>query len=362
MLALTDLLCTRLGLPAGSTTTALLDHMRGDGRELFGSLLASEDSKVAADGVLQQNQTYRLRVAAQAGLAQVKYCTVSFPNHSPVLVGLIPTDPAPILPTDLEALLFWALIHPSLEWQIRLSQGAAGDALDWPAIAGGMAIIAEPLDLPHAAQETIAGIFGLEHLNISSSSRSPPLIADATGLIIDAAADGFTATQARLLFETTSTTHPKWRCLSLYRLLENAYLTNIKSVLMLEFDLDAAKAIDNAKKKVGSEVNQLISLTENSDLKAEFVAFNTVFDLILASNNRYLTRLDKGAESDELYGSKDAYKKAILRFYKIRCSIAHAGTSSVIYEQFQDSNEAIFQLLPSIETIALKSLKIRAAV
>jgi len=151
---------------------------------------------------------------------------------------------------------------------------------------------------------------------------------------------------------------PKWRCLSLYRILENAYLTNIKKALLLDFDLDAGKAIESAKKKVGSELNQLVYLAEQANLTAEFVAFNDELELLLGQANQFIIKLDKGAEEEDLYKSKEIFKKAVLRFYKLRCSIAHAGTSSVIYEQFPDANAATLALLPAIESIVLKSLHI----
>jgi hypothetical protein len=161
-----------------------------------------------------------------------------------------------------------------------------------------------------------------------------------------------------LLREAATVAYPKWRCLSLYRILENAYLTNIKQTLVAEFDVDAGRALDVAKKKVSSEVMQLVSLAEDADLGGEFLRFNLEVDALIAANNQFITKLDKGAEADPLYGSQELFKKGVLRFYKLRCAIAHAGTSSVIYEQFSDADAAATALLPSIEAIALKSLKI----
>jgi len=109
---------------------------------------------------------------------------------------------------------------------------------------------------------------------------------------------------------------------------------------------------------VANEVNQLISLTEDANLTAEFVQFDTEFDTLMAANNQFIHKLDRSAKSHQLYRSQDRYKKAVFRFYKLRCAIAHAGTSSVIYEQFPDSDAAATSLLDSIEVIALKSLKI----
>ncbi len=103
---------------------------------------------------------------------------------------------------------------------------------------------------------------------------------------------------------------------------------------------------------------QLVTLAEDADLTNEFQLFNAKIDVLKNARNHFITKLDMGAASDGLYGAPELFKKGVLRFYKLRCSIAHAGTSSVIYEQFADADQAVTQLLPEIEAIALKSLKI----
>ncbi|MNY54519.1 hypothetical protein D3C86_1904050 [compost metagenome] len=100
-----------------------------------------------------------------------------------------------------------------------------------------------------------------------------------------------------------------------------------------------------------------MDLAEKSGLTAEFETFGIEVGALMAAGNVFITMLDRSAKADSLYG-QGGFKKAVLLFYKLRCSIAHAGTSSVIFEQFPDSNLAALALLPSIEAIALKSLKI----
>jgi len=78
----------------------------------------------------------------------------------------------------------------------------------------------------------------------------------------------------------------------------------------------------------------------------------------MAQSNRYIAAIDKNAEADNYYKSQNVAEKAVLRFYKMRCSIAHAGTSSVIYEQMPDANAATIALLPMVEEIIHKSLNI----
>ena len=145
----------------------------------------------------------------------------------------------------------------------------------------------------------------------------------------------------------------------MYRLLENAYLTNIKSVLLADFDKDAARAVEEARKKLQSEVNQLVDLMTEGRLEAEFLQFNSDFEDQIAAGNQYVIAIDRSAQSEPLYRS-EVPKKAVLRFYKMRCSIAHAGTSSVIFEQMPDAIAAARALLPAVEAIVLKSLAISA--
>tara|TARA_R100000750_G_scaffold61317_1_gene52096 strand:- start:1121 stop:1555 length:435 start_codon:yes stop_codon:yes gene_type:complete len=137
-------------------------------------------------------------------------------------------------------------------------------------------------------------------------------------------------------------------------LLENAYLKNIKDALLSDFDKDATNAVEAAKKKLQSEVNQLLDLMTADNLEDDFESFNDAYEGLVVQNNRYIVAVDRAAKNEALY-KESINKKAVLRFYKIRCSIAHAGTSSVIFEQMPDSAEAITALLPSVEAIARQS-------
>ncbi|AMO22601.1 hypothetical protein [Ramlibacter tataouinensis] len=146
--------------------------------------------------------------------------------------------------------------------------------------------------------------------------------------------------------------------MSLYRILENGYLANIKATLMQDFEADAVRALKDAQAKVSNEVNQLVSLADVLHLDADFDAFGSVVDGLIAANNQFMIALDRNAAGDQLYRSAIPHHKSVLRFYKLRCAIAHAGTSSVVYEQFIDADAAVTTLLPTTELIALKCLKI----
>lgn len=360
MVVLSDVMCDRVGLARGATAKQLLDYIGCAPYDILDGILTSEPSRIAAEESLDLFESYELCIIDQLCIPQDKYCSISFALHNlPFMIGLVSNEPVNNPPTDLENILFWALIDPRLQLQSTWRDGANGAVLDWRCLIKGKALIAEPKNnnFSDEHRRIVAALFALEHPELVRAA-SPPLASTASVINIGTAPTDLRLTQSRLLFEAASVEQAKWRCLSLYRILENAYLANIKQALLDEFDLDASRAIESAKKKIASELNQLLYLAERSNLIAEFDAFGIEIDALVALGNQYIKKVDQSAMADELYRSGDTYKKAVLRFYKLRCSIAHAGTSSVIYEQFSDANEATIALLPTIESIALKSLNI----
>lgn len=255
----------------------------------------------------------------------------------------------------MEVLILWAIVHPFSTLDPEWTGEGERRILNWRSKLQGHAIIAEPNSSHESVGRTIAAIFGLSHPCISPSSLAPAVTGQATEIHIRSLECTFDAIQARLVFEATSTSNPKWRFLSLYRVLENAYLSSIKKALYDDFDKNAGRALEEAKKKLESEVSQLISLMNDISLGPEFLAFGSIFDQLKSNGNRYCNLLDRSADGDPSYRAGQE-QKAVVRFYKMRCSIAHAGTSRVIYEQQPDAVVATLALLPSVEAIALKSL------
>lgn len=360
MATLSEIMCEKIGLSHGATAADLMAYLREGGNDVLDGLLATESSKAAAERFLTENDTCGLEVVDQIGGLQQKYCSVQFESPSGLVhVALVSDQMIENPPTDLENLIFFASIDRRLEWHRTWREEISGPVVDWRKLAKGKAIIVMPPDLPEEGLRLICALFGLKHPDVTSSSKPPAIASSASAITIGACPDTFNLTKARLLFEAASAEHPKWRCLSLYRILEHAYLTNIKKALIDKFDKDANEALKSAVKDLANEMNQLVALAERANLTSEFTTFNFDFDALLAANNQFIIKLDKGAEKETFYSATETYKKGVLRFYKLRCSIAHAGTSSVIFEQFKDSNEAALTLLPSIEAIALKSLKMR---
>lgn len=325
--------------------------------------MASDESIAEAEKSLDVLPKYRLRIENQVGTLQHKFCEVQVANcPDPIRIGLIAEEGDQALPTELENLIFWAIIDPNLPWHRARRDADERGIVDWRRLAKGQAIIAEPvgLNLGSHGRQMVSALFGLSHPDMPVANTPPPLVSIATQVKVDSNMGDYSLIQTRLLFEASSFQHPKWRFLSLYRILENAYLSNIRSALLADFEQDASKAVESAKVKLSNETNQLVALAEQADLITEFVAFNAAVDAQIAAGNNYIIKLDRSAATETLYKAPELFKKGVQRFYKMRCSIAHAGTSSVIYEQFSDANLATLALLPFVETIALKSLRITA--
>lgn len=313
MVVLSPALCARTGLAVDSTAADLVEHIRSTHPEVLDGLLSSEPSRFAALESLESFSNYDIRIVKQALLPQQKYCSISVESiESPILVGLISDKPIDALPTSLENLIFWAIIDPQGSWQDSWQDAQHPPIHNWRSLASGKAIVAEPKGITPESRRLTASLFGLENTDIGSIPPAPPICAQASQISIGKPLSSSSVTQARLLYEAAAADHPKWRCLSLYRILEHAYLANVKQVLMQDFDVSAMKAVEEAKKKLGSELGQLVDLGDKAGLIAEFEAFGVAFDTLVAQGNTFITMLDREASSDNLYGLGQ-YRKVIVR-------------------------------------------------
>lgn len=345
-------------MAADSTVFTLLDQLDIEYDTRLDGLLATQEGRAAARQSLARFPDYSIEVSQQTS-ATTRLYSVALPGHEhPAMVGLIglTTDQ---LPTTLENLAFWCLIDSSLPWHGDLFVPGA-ELVPWRQVFAGVALVACPRAWPQQAQlrRVLAALFALTHADLPESRMNGSVLSSITDL--SANIDESTSlTKSRLLSDAMTEVNPKWRFLSFYRIVEHAYLNNIKQILLREFARDAKAAIKRAGDSLSSEPNQLVTLTEAINLRAEFAAFSDEVDVLLGVGNQFITQLDEGARGESLYGAHDLYKKGIIRFYKLRCSIAHGGTSSVIFEEFADANEAVIRLMDKVETIALKSMGIR---
>lgn len=344
---------------AGTTVLNLLDQLDNQYDPRLDGLLQTEESRAAARQSLANFLDYTLEISQQTAPV-ARFYSVALPGHEhPALIGLVGSEPALALPTTLENLAFWGLVDNNLPWHSDLFIADAA-LVPWRQAMAGVALVACPKTIPHQVQlrRVLAALFALTHADLPKTRMNGSVLSTITDLsaTID---DATSITKVRLLSDAMTEVNPKWRFLSFYRIVEHAYLNNIKQILLREFERDAKAAVKRAGDSLSSEPNQLVTLTESVNLRAEFAAFSAEVDSLLALGNQFMSQVDEGARGESLYGAQDPYKKGIIRFYKLRCSIAHGGTSSVIFEEFSDANDAAIYLMKKVETIALKSLGIR---
>lgn len=357
---LLDTIASETGFSPGGSVKDFINFLSGSAQDPLDGLFLSEEGRRLAMEFIEKTIGYNIRVIKQIGAPQQRFCKVSIEGEvAPIFAALL-NDCEGELPTNMETLIGLAMLNVQSDLNSVWVDGPRGRMLNWRARAKGFAIVAEPKSLATPVKRTISAILRLEGVGIDLV-LSPPSILDSAGDVFIKTANCLTEIQGRLVHEAMSSTHPKWKFLSLYRVLENSYLQNIKISLVRDFDRDAAKAVEEAQKKLSAEVLQLIDLMRAKNIESEFINFNNEFENQLSTSNRYIYALDRSAKNDTNYGNKDLALKAAVRFYKIRCSIAHAGTSSVIYEQLPDANSAMVALLPHVEAIVYKCLDVGIA-
>jgi hypothetical protein len=151
----------------------------------------------------------------------------------------------------------------------------------------------------------------------------------------------------------------RWRFLGFYRILERGYLNAVLDSINQTFFQAPKMSIGNAEKILSNEINQLVELVKNYQLKSFFEQFAQEVKNLKKNGNRYVTTLDREYDTDPR--KKDfqgAFQKGAFLCYKVRCSIVHAGGTSLIFEHFEDGEEALLELVMPLEQAVLKYLDI----
>jgi hypothetical protein len=357
--------CQYFQLAQGTTLEQFLNGVDFLYDDRLDGLLASEESRTAA---LQSFAiAFDVEIArCVAPVERWRYSTVQleeWTSHVWLLGNLehVQGNLGQVIavPTDLESLILQFLLVAPAEWQGKLWNDQ--DRVNWRQALSGHALIACPRDPGHNSaklRRLVAAIFQMEHAELPRIAVASSLIELASSITVKSSEVLNTLSKTKLLSEAVAEMQPKWRFLSFYRIVENAYLTNIKKRLLLAYDVDAKNAIKEAEKSLQSEMNQLVALAEENGLIRVFEPFNAQFEVLLAAQNRFIHSIERGASDEPLYKMQGIYKKAIVRFYKLRCSIAHGGSSATIFEEHQDGNDALMSLMVDVEAIAMKSLEL----
>ena len=145
--------------------------------------------------------------------------------------------------------------------------------------------------------------------------------------------------------------NPKWRFLSLYRILENGYLGELLKKINTDFFYDPDRTLTEAQKSLKSEVAQFNEYVKSKNLESQFEDFSVRFDELIGKQDHFTHAIKRNID-----GTTDSnWKAGMIRAYKIRCAIAHAGSGDTYVELHPGWKASLEYLLPPLEEAALLS-------
>lgn len=169
--------------------------------------------------------------------------------------------------------------------------------------------------------------------------------------------------RARKLLAVALCSEPaSYRLLSFYRLLESVYLSSLLDGINAGFFGNPSKALNEAGDALKAEWRQLVALAANRGLGSQFESLSIEYKR-LKNGSRYLSAIDHalspvvGREASVPGCSLNAQHGCRV-LYQIRCSIAHAGSGNVVFEDAPDGDTALSQLLPILEDIVYALLDV----
>ena len=131
--------------------------------------------------------------------------------------------------------------------------------------------------------------------------------------------------------------------------MEAKFLEEIKLRLTKKFYSEPSVALADAAEALKSEAHQIICLAETQQLAFEacWTALNSI-----KNTNRFAAALFRRADRKGLVsGGKWSTGAALV--YQARCAIVHAGEKDMIFENFDDGQQALEVMLPHVERAAL---------
>ena len=165
-----------------------------------------------------------------------------------------------------------------------------------------------------------------------------------------------------LFLEAISEVKAKWRFLSIYRVLEHGYLSEVFQTIQAGFFASPKETLEAGLNSLESEVKQFVALVNAAGLTGQFEVFHDEFDQCKTGGNRFSTALDhsitKGGQIKQLTGK---WQKGVLLFYKVRCAVVHAGIASPMFDAYPDGPACLEKLLPTCEQIMFDFLGVSMA-
>lgn len=159
-----------------------------------------------------------------------------------------------------------------------------------------------------------------------------------------------------ILKEALLETSIKWQFLGFYRVLENSYIHAVLEELNREYLLNPKLALKHATKNISNEIAQFIKLVDEKGYQDDFKYFADLCYAIKDTGNTFAIKLIHQCEEHEVWSgvSGHRYKTGVLMCYQIRCAIVHAGDSHLIYDNFNDAEEALEIIHSVLQDVVFK--------
>lgn len=162
----------------------------------------------------------------------------------------------------------------------------------------------------------------------------------------------------KVLINAYSAPQVEYRFLSFYRVLEAKLRRNILERIQSEFLLDPSSTLSSATKLLEAERKQLCAVVEKYCLEIYFEEIVEAWK-ILKQNNSFANLIERKCSRDFSSGGVNSkYEKGVTIVYQCRCAIVHTA-DGIVYEQFDDADQAIETIVPFIEQAVLSCIGVQ---
>lgn len=150
----------------------------------------------------------------------------------------------------------------------------------------------------------------------------------------------------------------KYGFLELYRAMEALFLHMILRQINNDFSKKPESSLQRALEAVKKERLQLAIASQTLNQVATLDEIAHTVDKLVPWNNSFAKALqaDFNRDSSDHAGVDKRAWKGAWYIYQIRCSIAHAGATGMVFEDYADAPDVIKELYPTMEQLVFGSL------
>jgi hypothetical protein len=263
----------------------------------------------------------------------------------------------------------WAVIVPRAGAPLSLATGT-GQLLvrAWMTEVGVLSALSAPGTLISYVPKTCSNIpfvkkvlanwnltCQVQHTIVPAWVGRTQVLVDTDSLVLQPKGSSYDDLFIEILYEPKV----KWRFLSMYRVFEHGYLTAVLDTIKSAFLQNPKQSLADGLTQLESELNQLTNLIKLKDLQTHFEEFHDAFDVQLKDMNKYAWAIKSAVDrSGWLKQRPKKWELGVMLFYKLRCSIVHAGMNTPFYEGYDDAAACVNGLLAKTENACLGFLRI----